>query len=197
MKLKYCLPIAMLFSGVLTGCGTVYTLEGSKYDSKEKMLEASRTLFSGVSNAVVPLPAPVSQKKLVCAIPSQLAFVNAALDRFAEKQGSAATGEAREIIETLTRSNFYGTKVACDAVIRRKIYSSTQFIQLDSVNGSYGASPDTDVVYLVEPSQNSAQWFFVTAKSGKQVFAYDRSSPTPAGKVQGFIDAIQVQAIKE
>jgi len=197
MKLKYCLPIALLFSGVLTGCGTVYTLEGAKYDSKEKMLDASRTMFSGISNAIVPLPSPVSQKKLVCAIPSQYAFVNTALENFAKKQGSAATGSGKEIIETLTQSNYYGIKVFCDAIIRRNIYTSTQFVELDSLNGSYGASPNIDVVYLVEPSQNSGQWFFVTAKSGKQVFAYDRSSPTPAGKVQGFIDAIQVQAIKE
>lgn len=60
-----------------------------------------------------------------------------------------------------------------------------------------GRTPDTDVLYMNEPTQGSVQWYFVSDKQGKQIFSYDRGFPTPAGKLKAFVDAVQIQAIRE
>ncbi|MFZ6653905.1 hypothetical protein [Undibacterium sp. TJN19] len=197
MKFKYAMPGLLLILMALTGCGTVYTFEGQKYDSKEKLFQASDNFISTSLNTVTPLPKPVSSKKLVFAIPSQLALYNESITRYETVQHTKAPGNVRDMLDGITTTNFRQIKVFYDAIAKKNIYQSTEFVGFDTMNGSYPASPDVDVIYYIEPAQGAGQWFFVSAKYGKQVFAYDRSSTTGAGKIQGFIDAVQVQAIKD
>ena len=63
--------------------------------------------------------------------------------------------------------------------------------------GSFEASADTDVLHYVEPVLGSRQWYYTSLKNGKQIFAYDQSSPTMPGKLLAFVDAVQAQAIRD
>lgn len=181
----------------LSACAVTYTYEGQNYDSKEKFHQAVDSSISGWLSTVTPLPTPLTQKKLVFAIPSEAALINESVKRFVATQGSQPTGPAKEILENLPKSTYKTIKVFYDAVQKKNIYASTQFIEMQSITGSFAASPDTDTLYMVEPSEGSNQWYYTSFKHGKQIFAYDRSNPTAAGKIQAFLDAVQAQAIRD
>jgi ankyrin repeat protein len=112
-------------------------------------------------------------------------------------QGKEPTDRQKEVGMNLNRANYKNIKIFFDAIQKKNIYASTQFIETESTNASFAASPDTDTLYLVYNGRNSIQWFYTSHRYGKQIFAYDRSSPTPEGKVQAFVDAVQVQAIRD
>lgn len=181
----------------LSGCAVTYTYEGQKYDSKEKFHQAVDSSVSAVINGIDPLSTPLTQKKLVFALPSVEILIDEGTKRFAKAQGSQPTGQAKEILDNITISNFKNVKVFYEAIQKRKIFASTQFIEMQSMNGSFAASADTDTLYFIEPSQGSNQWYYTSLKNGKQIFSYDRSSPTQTGKVQAFVDAVQAQAIRD
>ena len=130
-------------------------------------------------------------------MPSEDTFVEETKKIFIKAQGTQPVGTALEIIENVPRSTYKGIKAFFDAVQKRNIYASTQFVDMQSTTGSFAASADTDTLYIVVPAPNSTQWYYASLKHGKQIFAYDRSSPTPAGKVQAFVEAVQAQAIRD
>ena len=181
----------------LVGCATTYTLDGQKYDSKEKFQQAVDSNISNTLSTIAPLPTPLTQRKLVFAIPSEVTIFNELVGRYAKTNGSPPNAQTNEMAENLSKANYKNMKVFFDAVQKKNIYASTQFIEMQSITGSFAASADTDTLYYVEPSQGSGQWFYTSFKHGKQIFAADRSSPTPAGKVHAFVDAVQAQAIRD
>jgi len=111
--------------------------------------------------------------------------------------GRAPTGQATEMLTNLTRSNYKMMKVFFDTVQKKGIYSSTQLREIPSMAISIEPAADTDVLYFSEPSQGTGQWFYASAKHGRQVFGYDRSGAGVTAKTQAFIDAVQAQAIRE
>ena len=191
---KFASLIAIL---TLMGCATTYTLEGRKYDSKEKFQQAVDSGVSDVLSTITPLPTPLTQRKLVFAIPSEATILNVSVGYHVKTNGSPPNALQNEMYESLSTAAYKNMKVFFDAVQKKNIYASTQLIEMQSGTGSFAASADTDTLYYVEPSQGSGQWYYNSFKNGKQIFAADRSSPTPAGKVQAFVDAVQAQAIRD
>ena len=63
--------LVLLAATALTGCAVNYTLEGQKYDSKEKFQQAVDTNIFSALATIKPLPAPLTKKKLMVAIPSE------------------------------------------------------------------------------------------------------------------------------
>lgn len=181
----------------LSGCAVNYTYDGQKYDSKEKFHQAVDSKISSVLSTITPLVKPLSQRKLIFAMPSEAAIADAAVKRFVAMQGVQPIGPAAEILQNLPKSTYKNTKVFYEAVQKKNIYASMQFIEMQSTTGSFASSKDTDTLYLVMPSQDSNQWYYDSLKRGKQIFAYDRSSPSAEGKVQAFLDAVQAQAISD
>ncbi len=194
MKVTLLIIIAALG---LAGCAVNYTYNGQKYDSKEKLEAAVDANVNSVVAAISPLPAPLTSKKLIFAIPSEQAIYAENVHRFVNAQNRQPTSMQTEVMANIGRANFRSTKVFFDALQKKHIYASVQLIEMETMMGSYAASPDTDTLYYTEAAQGAGQWFFSSFKGGKQVFAYDRSSGTTAGKVQGFVDAVQVQAIRD
>lgn len=188
---------SLIVTVALCGCATTYTYDGQKYDSKEKLQQAVDSKVSDVLSTITPLPTPLTQKKLVFAIPSEATVFAENVNRHVKMNGNPPNAQQNEMYENLTKSNYKNTKVFFDAVKRKNIYASAQFIEMQSMTGSFAASADTDTLYYAEPSQGSGQWYYNSFKNGKQIFAADRSSPTPAGKVQAFVDAVQAQAIRD
>ena len=181
----------------LSGCAVHYTWEGQKYDSKEKFHQAIESSMSSALSTIAPLATPLTQRKLVFAMPSEATLLNENVRRHAVLNGSQPNVQQTEMYVNLAKGAVTSIRVYFDAIQKKNIYGSVQFIGMQSTTGSYAASPDTDVLYYVEPSQGSGQWYYVSHKHGKQVFAVDRSSPTPAGKIQAFVDAAQAQAVRE
>ncbi len=194
IKKFLCLAIATV---AISGCAVKYTYEGETYRNKEEFHKAVDANVASTLATVVPLPSPLTPRKLIFAIPSPTAMVEESTRRYVKAKDSQPSGPAKEILENIPLSNFKTIKVFYDAVQKRNIYSSAQFVAMPEMTGSFPAAADTDTLVFIETAQNSGQWYYTSLKHGKQIFAYDRSSPTPAGKVQAFLEAVQVQAIRE
>lgn len=186
-----------LVAAVLGGCGTVYTYNGQKYDSKEKFQRAVDDTTSAALATIAPLPAPITQRKLLFALPGEAALFTENVTRFVAVNGREPNSQQNEMFQELSKSALKNNKVFYDAIQKRGIYSSTQFIEMQAMSGSFAAAADTDTLYLVEPAAGSAQWYYTSFKRGKQIFAADRSDPTPAGKIKAFVEAVQAQAIQD
>lgn len=194
--------LAALSVLALTGClfsmETRYTLDDKQFKTSGEYLQAVDAKMSNLSKSIEPLPKTVTQQKLLIAIPSQDAFVARVqpnIDKVATKSLLVPGGEkaGRDLIETNAKADYLGVKVLADAVIQRNIYPSVQVVNMPETTGNYAATADTDVLYLAITG-GSAQWFFDSAKRGRNPFAYDRTSQTPSVVIQKFVDAVQSQA---
>jgi hypothetical protein len=192
--------ISLLFvlsTALLSGCAANYTFEGQKYDSKEKFQAAVRGKYSNAVARVSSLPEPVSQKKLLFGLPTVPVMNEASANWYKASNGSSLSGLSKEMIENLNAANYQGLKVFYEAVAKRNIYNEVQLVDLSSMNGAIAPSSNADVIYMVEPERGSGQWFFSSQRRGKQIFAFDRSSPGIEGKVNAFIQAVQAQAVQD
>jgi hypothetical protein len=187
--------IALVFLG---GCAAVhYTYDGKKYNSRQQFIAAVEASNGAAVAAITPLPAPVTKKKLLFAFPSRTVIAAATARYMAQTNGATPTALQAEMIEALADGNFRSAKVFYEGAARRNIFQSVRFIELDSMSSSPVASADEDIIYYFESSASSGVYYYVTAKGGKQVFAYDRGQPGILGKIQAFNDALQLQAIRE
>ena len=181
----------------LSGCTTVYTYNGQKYESKERFHQAVDSTLSDALATITPLAAPLTKKKLLFAFPTEAALVTVGIENFVKVQGKEPNAASREMLENVTKANYRNNRVFFDAIQKKNIFASTQFLDMQTTSGSFEPSSDTDTMYYIEPRLGSGQWYYASFKNGKQIFASDRSSPTPAGKVQAFVDAVQAQAIRD
>ena len=195
MSLKFLFAIALSFS--LTGCAAFYTFEGTKYDNKEAFHAAVDAQRSASLAKIQKLPSPLTEKTLIFAIPSADALISASKKQYVKIEGHQPIGIASEILENVPRANHKMSVVFGDAIEKRGIFASVKFVSLDSMESSIQPTSKEDVLYFSEPTFGSGQWFYSSAKHGKQVFAFDRSQPGVDGKITAFLEATQAQAIRE
>jgi hypothetical protein len=193
---------AIALSGCLVKAVPRYKMDDGSYKKNDEYLSAIDTKMSNLVKEVEPLTAPVTQKKIIMAMPSQEAMVEAAEPKIEEaiKKGTnfmsppGTSKTIRDLIVTNEKTGYLGVKVLADAVAKRNIYSSAQLLNMPKMDGAPTATADTDVLSLSMPTGGSAQWFFESAGRGRKPLAYDRTSPKPSDVVKSFVDAIQEQA---
>ncbi|WP_147328086.1 MULTISPECIES: hypothetical protein [unclassified Duganella] len=198
MKISNLRVVAIITAALsLAGCAANYTFEGAKYNSQESFQTAVENTYTSSIRNIGVLPTPASQKSLLIGFPSLSAMNAASLKIFTEQQGHAPIGIGKEILDNLNKANHRGGVAFYDAVVKRGIYSSVQLIELDSMNGNLAPAKNADVLYFIEPTRGSGQWFFASNSRGRQIFAFDRSVTGVAGKLNSFIEAVQAQAIQD
>lgn len=174
-----------------------YTYEGQTYDSKKAFQKGVDAKINATVAAITTLPMPLTQKKLVFAMPGASTLIKESNARFLAAHGLKPVKLAKEIVENLSKSNFKSLKVFFDAVQKKGIYASAQFVEMKAMTGSFPASADTDTLYMIEPSAGSVQWNYTSLKHGEQLFSYDRSSESIEGKVTAFVEAVQALAVRD
>ena len=176
---------------------TKYTYEGQVFDLPTKFQKGVDDKVAATVKAITPLPQPLSQKKLVFAMPRQSAFIKESTQRFVAAHGAPPVKLAKEIVENLSTSNFKSIKVFFQAIKKKNIYASVKFVELDSMSGSHPAAEGVDALYMVEPSVGEVHWTYASTKHGEQELVYDRSSEHIEGKVQAFVQAVQAMAVSD
>lgn len=176
---------------------TKYTYEGQVFDSPVKFQKGVDAKVTETVKAITPLPAPLSQRRLVFAMPGASTFVKESRKRFIAAHGAAPVKLAKEIVENLSNSNFKSIKVFFQAIKKKNLYASVKFVELDSMNASYAPSADSDVLYMTEPSVGEIHWTYASVRRGEQEFIYDRSSERIEGKVEAFLEAVQGMAVAD
>ena len=103
----------------------------------------------------------------------------------------------KTILETMPAANYKSMKALYLVLQKRNIYSSIRFVEMQSVTETLDPLADTDALFIIEPRHAFSQWYYTSFKTGKRIFAYDRTSPTPLGRVHSFLDAVQEQARRD
>ena len=182
---------------ILSGCAATYTLGTKKFDNEQAFQAAVEDERNQALSQVQKLPEPLTKKKLIAALPSEQAIYAENSRRHTATTGKPLMGAGIELYTNLSKSAYKLTKVFFEGVQKRGIYSSIEIRDMMSMAVSIEPSQEYDVLYFTEPSVGSGQYFYASAKHGKQVFAYDRSGEGVTAKVNAFIEAAQVQAIKD
>lgn len=192
---RYVVVIAQMI--VLSGCAANYTLEGVKYNNKETFHAAVDNQKAVSLSKIQPLQKPLTDRGLIFAIPKAEVLIAASKQHFTKIEGRQPIGIAAEILENVPLANHKLSVVYGDAIEKRGIYRSVRKLPLESMDSSLQPTANEDVLYYTEPTIGSGQWFYASAKNGKQVFAFDRSKPGADGKISAFLEAVQAQAIRD
>jgi hypothetical protein len=183
---------------LIAGCAhAVYFYDGKQYPSADAFHSAIQSLNAQAVSEIVPLPSPVTTRKLAFGFPTQEAVLAGSVRNHTALKGSAPVGLALEQYGALAKSATLSTSASFEAIRRRGIYTSVRQLPLDSLTASPAASTDEDVLYWYETGPGAGTWYFVNAKAGKQVFAYDRGQPTIASRMKAYVDALQLLAIRD
>jgi hypothetical protein len=181
----------------LAGCASGYTYEGGRYPDKESFNAAVDTKLAQSIAVISPLPARISGKSLVFAIPSERFVIQQSIENFQRVNGRTI-GLGEEIIfRPVWASSYKGLKAFHEAIIRRNIYQSVRYVELDTRTPDLQATPTEDAFFYTEAQMGAGQWYYTSAKAGKQAFAYDRGGVDMNARTKAFIDAIQIYAIRD
>ena len=189
--------ISLILVLLLSACGAAYVFEGRRYENKDEMQRAADVSIAEMLAPITPMTKPVTSRKLIFAFPSERVVLEENLRRNVLLQGGPLNAVQRDSIEFLTSTNYRLSKTAFYAVQKKNIYPSVEFVGLDSLTGEYAASEGADVLYFVEPAQGAKQWFYVSSKWGREMFAFDQSAPTAVARTKNFLDALLAQAVRE
>lgn len=181
----------------LTGCAATYTYDGKQYPNAEQFRAAIDSANVGAASQIVPLPAPVTKRRLALGFPSTEVINAASVRNHTVARGSPPMGLAIEQYQVLADGADRGSRGTFEAIKRRGIYPSVRYIPLDSMTASPAPSESEDVLYYNETSPGAGGWYYATTKGGRQVFAWDRVKSTMNERAQAFIDALQLQAIRD
>lgn len=193
IKLIGCMAVVAFLSGCASNN---YMLYNDKYSGEDAFLVAVNTDRTENLATIKPLPAPLTEKKLIVILPSVKAFRAENTNRYNKVNTRNASPQDIKMIDTLALANQKLIRANFEAIDKRGIYKSVEIKDVDSMTTSAEPSELYDVMYYTEADSHSAQTFYSSVKHGKQVFAFDRSGATPALKVQAFVEAAQAMAIR-
>lgn len=181
----------------LAGCASHYFLDGKRYDNEASFQDAVENNRQAAIQTVQALQAPLTNKRLVVAIPGEQAIYDENSRRHKTATGHELMGLAVEQNRNLSKANAKLIKIFFESVQKRGIYPSVEIRETNSMVNSLEPSPDYDVMYYTEPAVASGQYFYVSTKHGKQVFAFDRSGAGLVEKANNFISAVQALAVRD
>lgn len=195
MKLK--LAVTLCACASLIGCATTYMYDGQRYASKEELLSAVDQRLVQVTATIQPLPRPVSSKQLVFAVPTEAAAMKQSVKNFEATNGRMIGLGEQITMGNLNAANMKTLRVYFDAIKKRNIYQSVRLVDLDTTSAELQSSATEDVLFYSEPRRESGQFYYVSSKSGRQAFAWDKGGATMEVRVRAFVEAVQAQAVRE
>lgn len=188
------LAIAVL---ALAGCAATYNYNGKHFDNEQGFHAAIEADRVNSLEAIRPHATPLTKKRLIVALPSEQAIYDENARRHTALRGSPPMGIAVEQNRNLSKANHTIMMTMFQALQKRGVYPSIEIREQPTLAVSLEPSAEYDVMWYSEPSQGTGQYFYASAKHGRQVFAFDRSSPTVAGRNAAFVDAVQLLAIRD
>jgi len=193
MKSIYIVLVTLL----LAGCATQYTFDGKIYSGKDNFLVGTRQIVDEAVESIQPLQTTLAAKNLIFALPNASTMRSNELQFYQKRHQKELDPAHYEILDTILSSHRIQFEGMAKAIERRKIYQSVKYITIDSVGSIPEPSADTDVLYLLFANGNPAQWYYISKKSGQQVFAFDKAVNNQKEGMKSFVDAAQAYALRD
>ena len=193
MKQVKVLIVLLLMTG-LQGCIT-YTYNGKQYSDANQFRAAYNQLQAEDYAKLESLKAPISEKSLRIYFPSDEFFFKATLNEVNLRSNGNFSLEQVKSNE-LNIHILSDLKNVLELLKKKGIYKKTEVVIYDT-RSQPQASSETDILYLWLPEKpgQSAGWYLIGGKTGRQVLAFDRSADTRLGIVESLIDSIKSGAM--
>lgn len=190
--------VILLTTLLLSGCSTMYYLEGTEYDSKNKFIEARAAMHNRCIESTAPLPMPLVERKLIALIPSQ-EFVYRTV--FANQQAKSPdfpiTREdlRKDPIYSGINQNF---RMVVELIKRKNLYTTVEMIEYDTLSIPE-ASEDTDIFHIVlaTATNRNDRYYLTREKRGKLRIDYGPMNPDCASARASFLSMIQCETFRD
>lgn len=191
----------MAVSFVLGGCVT-YTYGGKKYDTQEQVVTAQQENITQLLSGITPLSKPVTNKKLIYIAPGYQAFM-AAQEKIDQLAGATRNTVQRGNAEIRAKTAAGNFEFSSAMIRKRNLYQHVTFIESSSYTvPEPDVSDDVDAMYITcsyssDGKSAACGSYYVSKKYGRQIFAYDRSSPDYRERNKAYLQAVEALAIRE
>jgi len=182
---------------LVAGCATQYTFDGKKYSGKDNFLEGTRQIVDEAVESIQPLRTTLVEKNLIFAYPNVSIVKSNELQYYQKRHQKEVPPAQYETLDTLLSGTRIQVEGFAKAIERRKIYQSVKYITIDSVTSIPEPSANTDILYAMAADGKTQQLYYVSKKSGKQIFAFDQAVNNQKERVKSFVDAVQAYALRD
>ncbi|PKO63132.1 MAG: hypothetical protein CVU24_00615 [Betaproteobacteria bacterium HGW-Betaproteobacteria-18] len=196
MKYKILISIATLF---LAGCGTnfIYNIGNKTYDDPDDFIKAGEANNLAVKRAILPLQKKLTDKKLIIVFASRDAIVSNSTAQAEARVKKKLNEDFIENHETMATYTVNGVKNMYEAASVKGIYSHVVYRETNTLANSLAPAADYDTLAWYQEAGGVGQWFYSSAKYGKQLFVFDQTSNEASVKTEAFLSALQALAIRD
>lgn len=189
---------------LLSGCSTIYYLEGAEYDSKKKFIAARAAMYARCIESTIPLTTSIVERKLIALIPSQETIY-----RITHANIKAASPNFPVSLEDLRNDPLYSGanenfRMVVEWIKRKNLYTAVEMVEYEILSAPQAlsippASADTDIFHIVlAPAINRRDMYYlITEKRGKQRIDYGIMNPDCASARISFLSMIQCEAFRD
>lgn len=163
----------------LTGCSTVYFLEGKEYEGRRKYLAARSEIYHRCVETVMPLDPPLIQRKLIALIPSQETIFRTHLDNIKESNPNFPV-----TMEDLRQDPIYfgmneNYRLVVELIKKRNLYQSLEIQEYEATLTLPEVDEQTDVFHIDLPkdTKHRDMYYLTTEKRGKLRVDYGPMDP--------------------
>lgn len=184
---------------ILAGCGTryTYTYQGKIYDDEDDFLKEVSLSNERVKRAILPLPKQLTSKKLIVVFPSMATILADSTAREKTRLNRNLRSGEVEMMENIAKSGFDNVTMLYEVTKIRGIYSHVAFRESNTLTNALAPSAEYDTLVWYEEAAGMGQWFYSSAKFGRQVFTWDRTSKDIQENTNAYLSALEALSIRE
>lgn len=162
----------------LTGCSTIYFLEGKEYEGRRQYIAARAEMYQRCIEGTISLSPPPIQRKLIALIPSQEAIFRTHFDNIKESNPNFPV-----TMEDLRQDPIYfgmneNYRLVVELIKKRNLYQDLQIEEYETLTVPE-VDEESDVFYIALPkdTKHRDMYYLNTEKRGKLRVDYGPMDP--------------------
>lgn len=162
----------------LTGCSTIYFLEGKEYEGRRQYIAARAEMYQRCTQGTISLNPPPIQRKLIALIPSQEAIFRTHFDNIKESNPNFPV-----TMEDLRQDPIYfgmneNYRLVVELIKKRNLYQDLQIEEYETLTVPE-VDEESDVFYIALPkdTKHRDMYYLNTEKRGKLRVDYGPMDP--------------------
>lgn len=162
----------------LTGCSTIYFLEGKEYEGRRQYIAARAEMYQRCIEGTISLNPPPIQRKLIALIPSQEVIFRTHFDNIKESNPNFPV-----TMEDLRQDPIYfgmneNYRLVVELIKKRNLYQDLQIEEYETLTVPE-VDEESDVFYIALPkdTKHRDMYYLNTEKRGKLRVDYGPMDP--------------------
>ena len=195
-KLATLLPIVAM---ALTACATTsYNVDNQTYKNRDEAWAASMRRDAEAEAAISSSTTPLVDRKLLVVIPTPGALLNTVAAQKQNQGKLSAPGTAARAADDFRADSIVANLKSVGLSLRKaNIYREVEIMDVDSTTTNIQPSQSQDVfTFYLGTDGGMAVFYFLSAKSGKQVVAEDMGQARIGDRRKSLVDDVKAKALQ-